>query len=182
MASSSKTEAASSAPSLDAFRDGTSNLPLVDCSKCGAQLIGLVSKQDKSFGQKFYKCPLINHFYMWEDQYVEYLIGKSKLPRCFSKIGRGSPSLGLTQAMDPRMSSQELIQAMESLKESIGGCTTMLESTTASMKDAHAALKKIVDANQSIGSNIDKIGDRLLVLGLAIMFIVVLLLLVALVK
>ena len=119
---------------------------------------------------------------MWEDQYVEYLIGKSKLPRCFSKIGRGSPSLGLTQAMDPRMSSQELIQAMESLKESIGGCTTLLESTTASMKDAHAALKKIVDANQSIGSNIDKIGDRLLVLGLAIMFIVVLLLLVALVK
>jgi hypothetical protein len=119
---------------------------------------------------------------MWEDQYVEYLIDRSKLPRCFSKIGGGSSAQAFPQVTDPRMSSVELIACLKESIARVDRCTSLLERRTDSLKDAEAALKKIVYGNKSMGSNIKKIGDRLVVLGLANLFVVVVLLLVVLVK
>ena len=105
---------------------------------------------------------------------MEYLVKKSKLPPCFSKPGSA-----------PMVSSLDLNEGREALKEVIEGvqsCTTLLESTTNNLKDAEAAMKRIVDVNQAFCSNIDKLGVWLLVLGAANMFVVVLLLMVMLVK
>lgn len=105
---------------------------------------------------------------------MEYLVTKSKLPLCFSKPG-----------IAPMVSSLELNEGREALKDTIEGvqsCTALLDNTTTNLKGAEAGLKRTIDANQAFSSNIDKLSFWLLFLGLANLFVVVLVLIVMLVK
>ena len=57
-----------------------------------------------------------------------------------------------------------------------------MESVVIHLKDSEALLKALVDSNSKLMTKMDKIGERLLVVGAVKVFILVLVLLVLLVK
>ena len=58
----------------------------------------------------------------------------------------------------------------------------LMESAVIHLKDSEALLKALVDSNSKLMTKMDKIGERLLVVGVVKVFILVLVLLVLLVK
>ncbi|CAN6245775.1 unnamed protein product [Urochloa humidicola] len=182
MAASSQSASASATDSLAPYRDAQGYLPLQSCSKCGTMVIGRVSQQPKSRGQRFYKCPLFEHtgmackFFMFEGEYVEYLVSLGVLPRSCSKLkGREADLVGI----------ESLNQANRVLKEAIDGvecCHDILQVAISKLKVAEDALKNAGSSKMALESKVDRIGERLVVLGLANLVFVVLVLMVLLIK
>ena len=106
--------------------------------------------------------------YMFEDEYVEYLVRRGILPPSCSRIR--SPDLLRYEVV-----KNEPADMMKVAVEEVEKCTRMLQ---ASVKDAKANLKDAADCKAMMCNKIDKIGERLLFIGLANLVVVVLVLLV----
>ena len=106
--------------------------------------------------------------YMFEDEYVEYLVRRGILPPSCSRIR--SPDLLRYEVV-----KNEPADMMKVAVEEVEKCTRMLQ---ASVKDAEANLKDAADCKAMMCNKIDKIGERLLFIGLANLVVVVLVLLV----
>jgi len=188
---------------LEPYRDEAGFLPLVPCSKCGTLLIGRVSHKEGSKGKRFYKCPLLEHVscggiaslfwmrffvdffisglqtdyacrtYYFEEHYVPLLVSKGVLPRHFSQL-RGRDGMGLEVMKD----GKDMLKACQG----VDACQELMESAVIHLKDSEALLKALVDSNSKLMTKMDKIGERLLVVGAVKVFILVLVLLVLLVK
>jgi hypothetical protein len=52
-----------------------------------------------------------------------------------------------------------LEEGLKLLKEGVGHCNALLQSTSISLKDAQVALKSRAYANMAIGSKVDRIGE-----------------------
>jgi hypothetical protein len=61
-------------------------------------------------------------------------------------------------------------------------CHDLLESSVIHLKDLEGQLKLVVDSNNKLITKMDKIGERLLVVGAAKLFVLVLVLFVLLAK
>lgn len=106
---------------------------------------------------------------------MEYLVKEGLLPPCF---------LGLGTRPD-ESTNEGIKEATELLKEAINGVkrsTGMLENAVASLKDAEIELKAALEKNEQLGRKVDRLGELLVIVGIANLFIVVLVLLVLLVK
>jgi len=190
-------------PELEPYRDEAGFLPLVPCSKCGTLLIGRVSHKEGSKGKRFYKCPLLEHVscggiaslfwmrffvdffisglqtdyacrtYYFEEHYIPLLVSKGVLPRHFSQL-RGRDGMGLEVMKD----GKDMLKACQG----VDACQELMESAVIHLKDSEALLKALVDSNSKLMTKMDKIGERLLVVGAVKVFILVLVLLVLLVK
>ena len=106
--------------------------------------------------------------YMFEDEYVEYLVRIGILPPSSGRIR--SPDLLRYEVV-----KNEPADMMKVVVEEVEKCTRMLQ---ASVKDAKANLKDAADCKAMMCNKIDKIGERLLFIGLANLVVVVLVLLV----
>ena len=106
--------------------------------------------------------------YMFEDEYVEYLVRRGILPPSYSRIR--SPYLLRYEVV-----KNEPADMMKVAVEEVEKCTHMLQ---ASVKDAEANLKDAADCKAVMCNKIDKIGERLLFIGLANLVVVVIVLLV----
>ncbi|CAL4907747.1 unnamed protein product [Urochloa decumbens] len=188
MGGSSQSSASSSAASM-AMRDADGFLPLSKCSLCGTRLIGRVSQQPRSMGKRFYKCPKLEHtplackFYMLEEHYVDYLAtyGVDGLGIAVRGGNRSQPSLaqgnyGYTEVLNE--ANCLLKEAMDAIER----CNVQLESATRALKEAEAIVKSTGESKMAMGGKIERIGERLVLVGLANIFLVVLVLLVLLVK
>jgi hypothetical protein len=57
------------------------------------------------------------------------------------------------------MCTEDLKEGLKLLKEGVGHCNALLQSTSISPKDAQVALKSRAYANMAIGSKVDRIGE-----------------------
>ncbi|CAN6225115.1 unnamed protein product [Urochloa humidicola] len=189
MGGSSQSSASSSAASM-AVRDEDGFLPLSKCSLCGTRLIGRVSQQRRSMGKRFYKCPRLEHtplackFYMLEEHYVDYLatygvdgpgIALHGGNRSQPMLGQGNYGPGIDVLKEANVLLKEAVDAMER-------CNVQLQSATRALKEAEVAVKSAAGTKMAMEGKIERIGEHLVLVGLANIFLVVLVLLVLLVK
>ena len=62
--------------------------------------------------------------------------------------------------------------------QGVEACQDLLHSVVIHLKDSEAMLKALVDSHATLNNNIEKIGERLLVVAAAKLFVLVLVLLV----
>ena len=191
-------------PSLDPYRDQAGFLPLVPCHKCRTVFIGRVSQKPGSKGKRFYKCPLLEHVsgrwlliwfwgdahffdfsslvcqtdfacgvYYFEEQYINYLVAKGVLPRACSQVRvQGAMALEVMREGNDK----------EKACQGFDGCQDLLETAVIHLQGSEALLKSVLESNKKLLTNMNKIGERLLVVGGVMVFVLVLVLLVLLVK
>ena len=111
--------------------------------------------------------------YYFEEHYVEYLVSKGVLPRACSQV-RCRDVMALEMMKD----GKDMVKACQG----VDACQDLLESAIIYLKDLEALLKTIVDGHSKLMNKVDKIGERLLIVAVAKLFILVLVLLVLSVK
>lgn len=120
-------------------------------------------------------CRLTLHVgYMFEAEYVEYLVLKGHLPRFCSRIRSAKVPVGA-------MGADKSKDGYDMLKATVDGivtCTGLLQSTIMSLKDVEAKL----NAASQTEAMVDRIGEHVLFLGLANLVVVVLVLMLLMFK
>lgn len=114
--------------------------------------------------------PLACKFYKMEEHYVEYL----------STYGVHQ---GVTaNVRGPYLIGREAIRLLKAAKDVVQQCNVQMQSVACALKDAEGALKSSDERLMAIEAKIERIGGFLCILGLANIFLVVLVLIVLLVK
>ena len=107
-------------------------------------------------------------FYMFEELYVDYLV----------QIGVLEGAGGGTEIGADVKVTELLNEGLDEVRR----CSIQLKSAVSAIKEAECLLKAAADSKMAMGSKFDRIGYRLVVVGLANIFLVALVLLVLLIK
>lgn len=122
-------------------------------------------------------------FYMFEEHYVEYLVKKGLLPTCFSSRGIRPVASVTNVAWNEALKGGT--EHFGEATEHIGEAVKLVEESLASLDKAVTALKDAEntagDRIQDLSKKVDRLGELVLV-GVANLFVLVLVLLVLLVK
>ena len=113
--------------------------------------------------------------YMFEQEYVEYLVLKGHLPHSCNRIRSVEVPVGADMAKDGHDMLKTAVEGVET-------CTGLLLSAIMSLKDVEAKLKAAYQTEAIVCNKMDRIGERLLNLGLANLLVVVLVLMVLMFK
>ena len=123
------------------------------------------------FGIRLLQTDFACKVYMFEEDYVEYLVVGGHLPRYCSRFRSAEVSVGAVKAKDGH---DMLIATVEGVQTFTG----LLQSAIASLNDVEAKLK----APSQTEAKMDRIGERLLILGVANLVVVALVLMVLICK
>jgi len=111
--------------------------------------------------------------YYFEEQYINYLVAKGVLPRACSQVRvQGAMALEVMREGNDK----------EKACQGFDGCQDLLETAVIHLQGSEALLKSVLESNKKLLTNMNKIGERLLVVGGVMVFVLVLVLLVFLVK
>jgi len=122
------------------------------------------------FGIRLLQTDFACKVYMFEEDYVEYLVVGGHLPRYCSRFRSAEVSVGAVKAKD----GHDMLAAVEGVQTFTG----LLQSAIASLNDVEAKLK----APSQTEAKMDRIGERLLILGVANLVVVALVLMVLICK
>jgi hypothetical protein len=111
---------------------------------------------------------------MFEEEYVEYLVLKGHLPRSCSRIRGAEVPMGAV-GVDKSKDGYDMLKATV---DGVETCTGLLQSTITSLKDVEAKM----NAASQTEAKVDRIGERVLFLGLANLVVVVLVLMLLMFK
>jgi hypothetical protein len=117
-------------------------------------------------------------FYMFEEHYVEFLVKEGLLRTCFSRRGiRADVSVtNVSKNEAMKDATEHLGEAMKGVGRSISS----LDNAITALKDSqNAAADRIVG---DMGKKVDRLSEIVVYVGLANLFVLVLVLLVLLVK